>query len=191
MNGLSTIRHFWKFLSIVTCFQILVNPSLAKVDPQNYNFSLDSLKAFFPGQKIADLEKTHGKGHFVKNAGPNKIHRFYVAQIRYKFPVYIQEKDGVIIDMFAKLPSYFNHDLYHQSLINRYGKQDEYLKQENNAIYGWRGKKGIDITYSGSCTITCFPIYMAVSPNPKPKKLGNFKTLLKIFSADLRAQSLD
>ena len=62
----------------------------------------------------------------------------------------------------AHLPQYFSHDLFHQALINRLGKQDSYLKKNKTAVYRWKNRKGLNYIYAGACTITCFPIYYAV-----------------------------
>jgi hypothetical protein len=77
--------------------------------------------------------------------------------------VIVQSQEGKILDMFAKLPSYFLHDVFHQSLINRFGKQDEYKKYGEEAIYKWT-KSPLTHVYSGACTITCFPIFYTVFP---------------------------
>lgn len=140
---------------------LFVNAADSKVDPPNYNFSLDSLEIFKPGSTKASITAKYGKGE-VLNDGDITLVKYYVSQIRYKFPVFVQLKAGVSVGFFARLPNYFSHDLYHQSLINRYGKQTKYHKQENHAVYSWSNQNGITRTYQGACTITCFPIYYSV-----------------------------
>jgi hypothetical protein len=99
--------------------------------------------------------------------------------LRYKFPVFVQVANGQVLDFFARLPAYFLHDVFHQSLINRYGKQDLYFKKDSNAIYIWNDEEGIRFTYSGGCTINCFPIYFAGSSS----KPGPAEPLLKKMAA--------
>lgn len=140
----------------------------AEVEPPNYNFSLDALAFFMPGKDLASIEAKYGKGEIMQDNGETKLYRFYVAQIRYKFPVFVNVKDAKTLDFHARLPTYFSHDLFHQALINRYGKQDQYLKSENNALYLWKNKNSMNHTYAGTCTITCFPIFYSVSPEPLP-----------------------
>jgi hypothetical protein len=151
----------------------------AKVEPQNYNFSLDALSLFHPGKEFKAIEAKYGKGEEYGKVGQIKIYKFYVAQIRYKFPVLVQVFEGKVLDFFARLPSYFSHDLYHQSLINRYGKQDLYKKSENSAVYIWNNKGGFRHIYSGTCTITCFPMYYSGIPVDTQGLPGNFKPLIK------------
>tara|TARA_Y100000780_G_scaffold230853_1_gene254119 strand:- start:100765 stop:101352 length:588 start_codon:yes stop_codon:yes gene_type:complete len=153
----------------------------AKVDPPNYDFSLEALEVFMPGSTLRAATKKHGKAQIIKKDSAVLVHKFYVAHIRYKFPVLVQSVSGKITDFYARLPAYFLHDIFHQSIINRIGKQDIYKKVEEQAVYVWKGKKGLRHVYSGACTITCFPIFYAVFPeNPEFK---DFTPLLKSMAA--------
>jgi hypothetical protein len=139
-------------------FQPLIS---AKVEAPNYNFSLDALSDFFPDKPIAPLEAKHGKPEIMSEEGEIKTLKYNVAQIRYKFPVIVQVKEGIIIDFFARLPSYFLHDVFFQSLVNRYGKQTSYKKTGEEAVYTWIAPP-LRHVYSGACTITCFTVFYAV-----------------------------
>ena len=145
-----------------------IAPTHGEVQPPNYNFSLESLEFFRPGKTLESIQAKYGKGDLVKSDDQGKVYQFYVAQIRYKFPVLVRIKEGKSVDFHARLPTYFSHDLFHQALINRYGKQDRYFKHESNALYFWNNKDGVKHTYSGTCTITCFPIFYAMSQFPLP-----------------------
>lgn len=150
-----------KLFIILPCLIVLFQPLNAKVDPPNYNFSLDTLSDFFPDKTTAALDAKYGKGESMGNVGGVQTLKYNVAQIRYKFPVIVQSREGVIIDFFARLPSYFLHDLFFQSLVNRYGKQSTYKKTGEEAHYTW-DKEPLKHIYSAACTITCFPIFYAV-----------------------------
>lgn len=148
----------------------------------NYNFSLDSLGAFMPGTELAQIRAgEHGPGERMKQTANTEIHKFYVAHIRYKFPVFVQTHQGRVVDFMARLPNYFLHDVFHQSLINRYGKQDRYFKKEPHAIYRWNDVEGNGLTYAGACTITCFPIYLAVTANQV--NIGGYQSIPEQFSS--------
>lgn len=150
-------------------------PLKAQIGPPNYNFSLDTLKDFYPDADLKDIERKYGKPEVMKR-GEKQTLKFQVAHIRYKFPVIIQVKEGKVLDMFAKLPSYFLHDIFHQSLINRLGKQDEYKKIGEEAVYKWK-KTDFTHVYYGACTITCFPVFYSVFPTTmKPE--NTFSTLM-------------
>lgn len=158
-----------KLLTLSILFTFFSNAPLhGVVEPPNYNFSLDALAFFMPGRSFQDMEKQYGKGELMLENGKAKTYRFYVAQIRYKFPVYVNIIEDKSVDFHARLPSYFSHYLFHQALINRYGKQDRYLKKEQSALYIWKNKENARHTYSGTCTITCFPIFYSVSAEPLP-----------------------
>lgn len=181
MMKLVTIQLF--ILIIVLQVPIWVNQAIAEVDPPNYEFSLDSLSVFYPGSTMAQMEEAHGKGELIKDAGEVKTYRFYVAQIRYKFPVFVQIYRNKSLDFFAKLPSYFLHDVFHQSMINRYGKQETFYKKEGTALYIWNNEEGTKFTYAGTCTITCFPIYLSGTyASNENNELPSFQSLLKQFA---------
>jgi hypothetical protein len=154
----------FKFFIILPCLILLFQPLNAKVEAPNYNFSLDTLSDFFPDKTTAALDAKYGKGENMGNKGGVLTSKYYVAQMRYKFPVIVQSSEGIIIDFFARLPSYFLHDLFFQSLVNRYGKQTTYKKTGEEAHYTWI-QEPLKHIYSAACTITCFPIFYAVQKN--------------------------
>jgi hypothetical protein len=90
----------------------MFQPLNAKVDPPNYNFSLETLEDFFPDKNLDDLQKKYGKPDQMGKQGQVETLRFFVAHIRYKFPVIVQVQQGKVLDFFAKLPSYFLHDVF-------------------------------------------------------------------------------
>lgn len=146
----------------------------AKVDPQNYDFSTDTLAEFFPGQTLATIESKYGKGEVMGEKNGTRTLRFWVSQIRYKFPVLVQVDQEKVLDMFATLPSYFLHDIFHYSLIKRWGKQQKYKRVDEEAYYRWEDAERI-MHYSAACTITCFPLYFSVSPG-KDKAPQGFRS---------------
>jgi len=158
-----------KLLSIVI-LSALSASSWSKVDPPNYNFELPMLDIYLPGKDLANA----GANEELKRQATQVQHRFTLKHERFVFPIIAQTKDGKFTDFMARLPQYFSHDLFHQALINRYGKQDSYLKKDETAIYQWKNRDGNRHIYVGACTITCFPIYYAVyveeadKQEPKP-----------------------
>lgn len=149
----------------------------AEVSPPNYDFSTDTLAEFFPGQDAAGLETKYGKGEVLRDDGSIKMVRFMVAQIRYVFPVVVQIAGGKIIDMHARLPSYFLHDVFHHSLIKRWGPQQHYMRVDEEAYYEWKNEERV-MSYGASCTITCFPMYLSVRPGQVP---GGFKSIAEFL----------
>jgi hypothetical protein len=174
-------KQIFHYPFIVLAIMMLVNTVSAKIDPPNYNFSVDALEVFQPNKMFKDIEAKYGKGELIEDSQEMKTYKFYVAHIRYKFPVYVQIYKKKSLGFFAKLPTYFLHDLFHQSLINRFGKQDSYFKKELSAIYQWKNKDGIKHTYNGSCTITCFPVYYAAAL-AVPPEIEGYQTILKKFT---------
>ena len=152
----------------------------AKVDPPNYNFSLDKFDLFFPGAKQETIKKSYPKEELVLINGSYKVYKYYIEHIRYKFAILVQYKEGVVVDFHARLPPYFLHDIFHQSLINRYGKQDVYKNDKEQSIYVWKNKKNLRHYYVGACTITCFPVYYAVR-KIDANSSSDFKPILQLL----------
>ncbi|MCY4643479.1 MAG: hypothetical protein OXB88_02580 [Bacteriovoracales bacterium] len=168
-------------ICICICF-ITLGPfslSLSKVDPPNTSFTLNRLAPFFPGQKFGALQELFGKGKVLNQEGGLQIVRFEISHLRYKFPVMVQIANDRVMDFFAPLPSYFLHDLFHQSLINRYGPQDSYRRGDGFALYEWKNRQGLSHSYSGACTVTCFPLYYAVYPASKPTNFPKYKSIVE------------
>lgn len=159
----------FKLLLILPCLTLMFQPLNAKVEAPNYNFSVDALADFFPGKNTSALDGKYGKGELMSEESGLQTLKYQVAQIRYKFPVIVQARDGVVEDFFARLPSYFLHDIFFQSLVNRYGKQTKYIKTGEEANYVWNAAP-LKHIYSAACTITCFPIFYAVQKIDNPNK---------------------
>lgn len=124
------------------------------------DFKLDTLLLFTPGNLKTDVEKNFKNGKVIRNDDDILLVRYEVSHTHYKFPVFVQYKNDIIHDMSASLPQYFLHDVFHQSLINRFKKQDKYKRVDEEAVYEWSDVKGVKMTYGASCTITCFPVFL-------------------------------
>lgn len=154
-----------------------------EIEPPNYNFSLDTLADFYPGKKFEEIKKKYGKPELAINKGV-PIYQFYVSHLRYKFPVYVRIYNNESVGFFARLPSYFLHDVFHQSLINRYGKQDEYSKVGNAAVYIWNNEKNIKFIYQGQCTLNCFPMYLSGEMVTPPANYPGTTDIIQEFKVD-------
>lgn len=164
-----------KTLLVLFSIYLIAPSGHTKVDPPNYDFSLDTLEDFAPGKKVGDIKNKYKKLVMVKDTDELKIYKAYISHIRYKFPVFIAIDGDKVKEFYAVLPRYFLHDVFHQSLINRHGKQNEYLKKEEGAIYVWNKSKGVKHIYRGACTITCFPLYYSqMDPSAEESSLINY-----------------
>jgi hypothetical protein len=142
----------------------MFQPLKAKVDPPNYQFNVSTLEDFYPEKLLSDLEKKYGKADVIEDKGGIQTLRFFVSDLRFKFPVIVQSREGKVLDSFSRLPNYFLHDVFLQSLVNRIGKQDLFKKVDEEAVYIWTNKDKLKFIYSAACTITCFPIFFTVHP---------------------------
>ena len=168
-------------VSIIFIFLVL-NPAWSKVEPPNYDFSLEKFDEFMPGKKLEDIQKIYKYKEVIFKNDQYITYKFYIAHIRYKFSILVQFNNGVVTDFHARLPQYFLHDIFHQSLINRLGPQDVYKRKEEQAMYIWKNKNNLMHHYTGACTITCFPIYYAVKQLSN-KTAGEFKSILERLEA--------
>lgn len=169
---------------ILTCLILMFQPYfitqvLGKVSAPNYEFKLESLDVFLPGNSLEKIKSQHGNGEIVHNQGKNKTIKFIVKSEKYSFNVFVQINKNVVHDMIARLPSYFLHDVFFQSLRRKLNKQKKYLKTDEEAFYVWNEDNNKHI-YSASCTITCFPIFYAVEPS-KPKMETFLKKMKKAY----------
>jgi hypothetical protein len=151
----------FKLLFILPCFSLMFQPLNAKVESPNYNFELSNLDEFYPGKLASEIEKKFGKGEAMGKEGELSTKKFLVKHPRYLISAVVQEKGGEVQDVFFRLPSYFLHDGFFQSLINRLGKQSTYQRVGEEAYYTWT-KDSLKHIYSAACTITCFPIFYAI-----------------------------
>ncbi len=136
--------------------------SYAQVDPPNYNFSLDQFDPFLPGQKFSSQWKQQHQAVLMSEKNNIQLYRLQIKQLRYVFSIFVGVKENIIVDFYATLPTYFLHDVFHQSLINRFQKQDEYQLINGTALYTWKKNPQKKMIYSATCTITCFPIFLTV-----------------------------
>lgn len=167
---------------IVLATLIPVHPAKTKVEAPNYSFTYDAFNPFLPGASYPELVKAKGEGEVISKEGKSTIRRYLIKHQLYVFPVWVLANDETILSFYTRLPSYFLHDVFHQTLINRYGKQDSYFKKEEHAVYVWKNAKNFTITYEGTCTITCFPIYLSIDFVTPPEGVKVPKTMLKYFS---------
>lgn len=140
----------------------------AEIKPPNYDFTFASLEPFLPGGNLEKIksDKTIQSDIFEDN-GNLKILRIKLKRANYHIDVYVQTKDGKITDMFARLPQHFIHDIFLADLQKKYKKQDKYVQKDMNALYVWMNRDGNNIIYQGSCSITCFPMFVEVVSGDK------------------------
>ncbi len=150
-----------------------------KVTPPNYNFSLDQFTMFLPGSPTGPIFDKYGVGDLMSRRGSTNVFRLYLTHKLYRFPIMIQVYNNKVMDFVADLPSYFLHDVYHQSLINRYGKQDRYQRVGEQAVYVWNNKNNAKHVYVGACAITCFPVYYSARINKAPEGIPGYKSILE------------
>lgn len=144
----------------------MFQPLNAKVEAHNSNFSIETLQDFFPGKNSEDLDAKYGKAELMSSEKGIQTLKYYVKDHRYNFPVIVNTKDGIVEDFLARLPNYFLHDVFFQSVINKYGKQTSYKKVGEEAHYVWM-QSSLKHIYSAACTITCFPIFYSVEKQEK------------------------
>lgn len=140
----------------------------AEIIPPNYDFTLASLGPYFPGKSLEKIKSDKTiQSDIFEDSGNLKILRIKLKNSNYNLDIYLQTKDDKITDMFARLPQHFIHDIFLADLQKMYKKQDKYVQKDMNALYFWINRDGNNIIYQGSCSITCFPMFIEVVSNEK------------------------
>ncbi len=172
--------HYDKFFIILLAL-IALN-CFAKVDPPNYDFHLKQFETMMPGQAKASIEQQFGAGEFVFQNNGLSTYRYYVQALRYRFPVLVQFQADIVHDFHASLPVYFLHDIFHKSLIDKFGMQETYYNYDEQSVYIWNKVEKNSIVYAAACTITCFPIFLAIFP-AKTNGEESTKSVLEILKS--------
>ena len=163
--------------------------SYAQTNIENKNpifpiFNLTDLLPFTPGRTLDKIPKELGEGTDLTIEKALKVKRYLLTHQTYKFPVWVQYNNNTILDSYIRLPSYFLHDSFFQSLINRYGQHSKYIQKDSAAVYIWT-KTSIKRVYSGTCTITCFPIYFSMISQVRNGFPSTYIPLLELFEMQL------
>jgi len=154
--------QFVKYLLLITYFQILTPDIQAEIKSPNYDFTLNTLELFFPGKSLEQAQKSHPKYDLFEDKGEEKILHFKVKKADYLLDIYAQVKADKFTDIFVRMPQYFLHDLLLADLQKRFKKQDHYIRKDLSALYVWKNRDGNNILYHGSCSLTCFPMFLEI-----------------------------
>ena len=157
-----------KLLLFISLLIGLSNTLLAGIKPPNYDFTFASLLPFMPGGSFTKITSDKSiQSDIFENNGPVKIFRIILKRANYNIDLYVQVKNDIIIDMYARLPQHFIHDIFLADLQKKYKKQDKYVQKDMSALYVWMNRENNNIIYHGSCSITCFPMFIEVVSNDK------------------------
>lgn len=147
---------------------MFLHPVLAEIKPPNNDFTLAVIESFFPGQSVEKIksDKTIQLDIFEDN-GNLKTLKIRLKKTNYTLDIYLQTKDDKITDLYVRLPQHFLHDLVLADLQKKYKKQDKFIRKDLSALYTWMNRDGNNIIYHGSCSITCFPMFLEIVSTEK------------------------
>lgn len=152
---------------ILTFLSYFIFSIHAEITPPNYDFTLKSLENFLPGKNIEEIKKQNPKFDLFADSGDQKILRFKLKRTGYTLDLYTQVKKDVVTDLFVRLPQHFLHDIFLTDLQNKWKKQDRFVRHDRSAIYVWLNRDNNNIIYHGSCSITCFPMFIEIVSTDK------------------------
>jgi hypothetical protein len=132
----------------------------ASISTPNYEFTIKTLENFLPSKPSESLKKENPKFDIIEDNGENKTLRFNFKTKNYSLDIYTQIKKDTIVDTYVRLPQYFNHDLFLKELQTKWKKQDKYFRKDQSAYFVWKNRDQMNILYMGSCSITCFPMFI-------------------------------
>lgn len=157
-----------KYLLLITLSCAISSTIKAEIKSPNYDFTIATLEPFFPGKSVSEVQKDKTiKSDIFEDGGNQKTYRFKLKKENYILDLYTQTKDDKITDLFVRLPQHFNHDLFLTDLQKRYKKQDRFVRKDLSALYVWMNREGNNILYHGSCSITCFPMFIEIVSTEK------------------------
>ncbi|MBC7539596.1 MAG: hypothetical protein H7281_12300 [Bacteriovorax sp.] len=128
---------------------------------------MKSIENFTPGKNIEEIKKQNPKFDLFADNGDQKILRFKLKRANYSLDVYTQVKKDIVTDLFVRLPQYFLHDIFLRDLQKKWSKQDKFVRHDRSAIYVWLNRDNNNIIYHGSCSITCFPMFIEIVSTDK------------------------
>jgi hypothetical protein len=157
-----------KFLPVIAMFMSVSTPILAEIKSPNYDFSTNVIEPFLPGSEMEKIkaDKTILSDIFEDN-GNQKIVKIKLKKANYQLDMFVQTKDEKVTDLFVRLPQHFNHDLLLADLQKKYKKQDKFIRKDLSALYTWNERDGRNIFYQGSCSLTCFPMFIEFTSTDK------------------------
>lgn len=157
-------------VALFSLFSPLYNSSSlihAEITPPNYDFKLSLIENFLPGKPSEEIKKQIPKFDTIEDNGDLKTLRFKFKKKNYTLDIYTQIKKDQIMDTYIRLPQYFNHDLFLKELQNKWKKQDKFKNKDRSSYYVWFNRENMNILYQGSCSITCFPVFVEFTTTDK------------------------
>ena len=152
---------------LITLLISLIFAIHAEITPPNYDFTLKTIDNFTPGKKIEEIKKQNPKFDLFADNGDQKILRFKVRRANYILDIYTQVKKDIVTDLFVRLPQYFLHDIFLSELQKKWKKQDRFVRHDKSAVYVWLNRDNTNIIYHGSCSVTCFPMFIEIVSTDK------------------------
>jgi len=147
---------------LFTKFLLFIFAIHAQIPPLNYDFTLKSLEIFTPGKTLEEIKKQYSNYDIFEDSGDQKILHFKIKRTGYILDVYTQTKKDTVTDLFVRLPQHFLHDLFLKELQLKWKKQDKFVRHDRSALYVWLNRDNSNIIYDGSCSITCFPMFIEI-----------------------------
>jgi hypothetical protein len=147
---------------IILLYHCLICLVHAGITPPNYDFTLKTLEEFYPGKPIEVVKKSYPNFKTIEDSGDKKIYFFRLKRPNYILDVYTQVKKDTITNVYVRLPQYFLHDALLKELQTKWKKQDRFTRKDGSALYTWFNRDNFNIIYQGSCSITCFPMFIEI-----------------------------
>jgi hypothetical protein len=138
----------------------LVTGVHAKITPPNYDFKFEIIENFFPTKSFEEIKKQKLKIETIEDNGDQKLFKIKLVKKDYSLDIYAQVKKDIIVDTYIRMPQYFSHDLFLKELQTKWKKQDKFKHKDGSSYYTWFNRDNMNILYQGSCSITCFPMFI-------------------------------
>ena len=151
-------------------------------DPVYPQFEFGQLAPFQVGKLVSDIPVQFKPVEInLKNA--LKINRYELSHLGYKFPIFVQFAETIILDLFVRLPSYLLHDFFINLLLIITECSKNISSKIRLRFTLWTTNE-VKRVYSGGCTISCFPIFYTEINNSENRP-ADYRSLYQLLNESL------
>lgn len=170
------ICHLLSLFHFFIIFSAHSQSSLNKGKPDNttdVTFISKILDLVEPGKKFPTVATFPLDSFelFQKKSESHQIHVSYWQYSNYRYPLFVQVINNVVVDIYLTFPSFMLHDRIHEYFIKLWGKQSFFKQSSLSAIYQWTKQPNVIAIYEANCSITCFPVFLTMHQKKLPDKI--------------------
>lgn len=128
----------------------------------NKDFNLELFAPLLPGQNWESTSKQLKKVETLQEQGSSKIIKaIFFDDQKNMFQAFVQINQNIISDSFIRPPTHMDHNEFLKALQKKYGKQNFFKNKDRSSMYVWDKIPDLKIVYQGSCSLSCFAMFIS------------------------------